>query len=132
MDGSAGSATLKITPSSAESTKIISEIASISMDSNRCLNIISTPPYTQRCSRNDTQTLSTRIIRVRRLTVFHLKLSYLSIYQEATDIYGLIHARFIITQKGLTIMRDKYIKGVFGVCPRVLCERQHVLPIGMS
>jgi casein kinase II subunit beta len=29
-------------------------------------------------------------------------------------------------------MRDKYIKGAFGVCPRVLCERQHTLPIGMS
>ena len=29
-------------------------------------------------------------------------------------------------------MRDKYTKGAFGVCPRVLCERQHTLPIGMS
>ena len=57
---------------------------------------------------------------------------YLTIYQEATDIYGLIHARFILTPKGLALMKEKYLKGVFGVCPRVLCERQHVLPIGMS
>merc|ERR1719357_1635531 len=29
-------------------------------------------------------------------------------------------------------MRDKYLKGVFGTCPRALCEHQHVLPIGTS
>jgi hypothetical protein len=29
-------------------------------------------------------------------------------------------------------MRDKYYAGHFGVCPRVLCERQNVLPVGMS
>jgi len=29
-------------------------------------------------------------------------------------------------------MKEKYLKGAFGVCPRVLCERQHTLPVGMS
>ena len=56
----------------------------------------------------------------------------MQVYQEATDIYGLIHARFIVTPKGLSLMRDKYAKGVFGVRPRVLCERRHMLPVGMS
>ncbi|KAL4476836.1 hypothetical protein ABPG72_010673 [Tetrahymena utriculariae] len=57
---------------------------------------------------------------------------FLEIYQEATDVYGLIHARFITSPKGLALMREKFLLGRFGVCPRVLCERQNVLPVGMS
>ncbi|CAD8204278.1 unnamed protein product [Paramecium octaurelia] len=57
---------------------------------------------------------------------------FLEVYQEATDLYGLIHARFIITAKGLSMMKEKYLGGKFGACPRVLCERQNVLPVGMS
>jgi casein kinase II subunit beta len=29
-------------------------------------------------------------------------------------------------------MKAKFLNGVFGVCPRVLCDRQLVLPVGMS
>jgi len=54
------------------------------------------------------------------------------VYQEAADLYGLIHARYIVSPKGLSIMREKYVLGKFGVCPRVLCERQPVLPMGLS
>ena len=46
------------------------------------------------------------------------------------DLYGLIHARFILTSEGLQMMKDKYSKNEFGVCPRILCNRQSVLPIG--
>lgn len=57
---------------------------------------------------------------------------FLEIYRDATVLYGLIHARFIVSPRGLQVMREKYLQGVFGTCPRVYCERQHVLPIGTS
>lgn len=58
--------------------------------------------------------------------------AYLELYQAATDLYGLAHARFIQCAAGLAIMREKYLSGRFGFCPRVMCERQHVIPVGMS
>jgi len=58
--------------------------------------------------------------------------NFLDLYQLSMDLYGLIHARFILTQKGLQMMKDKFTKNVFGTCPRILCNRQPVLPIGMS
>ena len=48
------------------------------------------------------------------------------------DLYGLIHSRFIISPRGLTMMREKYVLGTFGCCQRILCDRQLVLPIGLS
>ena len=57
---------------------------------------------------------------------------FLEIYQSAMDLYGVIHARFILSPHGLAKMREKFMQGAFGTCPRVLCERQHVLPIGVS
>ena len=48
------------------------------------------------------------------------------------DLYGLIHARYILSPKGLAMMREKYLMGGFGTCPWVLCKRQQVMPIGVS
>ena len=48
------------------------------------------------------------------------------------DIYGMIHARFITSHNGLALMYQKYISGKFGICPRILCENQFLLPVGMS
>jgi len=58
--------------------------------------------------------------------------SFLEVYQSAMDLYGLIHARYIISPRGLTMMREKYVLGTFGSCQRILCDRQLVLPIGLS
>ena len=72
------------------------------------------------------------------------------IEKSAQHLYGLVHARYVVTTRGLakmvsTIRRirglinpadtflaqmEKYKAGVFGKCPRVICESQHLLPMG--
>jgi len=37
-----------------------------------------------------------------------------------------------MTPEGLAIMRERYLNGRFGNCPRVMCEKQNVLPIAIS
>lgn len=52
--------------------------------------------------------------------------------KSARHLYGLIHARYIITTRGLTKMMEKFNFGEFGKCPRVLCSNQSTLPVGLS
>lgn len=52
--------------------------------------------------------------------------------EDAKLLYALIHARFIITMRGLSKMFDKYKNGDFGFCPRVYCKLAPLLPIGLS
>jgi casein kinase II subunit beta len=52
--------------------------------------------------------------------------------ESARHLYGLIHARYIVTTQGMEKMSKKYTDGVFGTCPRVLCEQTRVLPIGTT
>ncbi|BFU25722.1 casein kinase II regulatory subunit family protein [Entamoeba histolytica HM-3:IMSS] len=51
---------------------------------------------------------------------------------ETKLLYGLIHQRFIVTVPGLKKMYEKFRRGEFGACPRVLCDNHAVLPIGTS
>jgi len=51
---------------------------------------------------------------------------------SARFLYGLIHARWIITSRGLVKMLEKFKKADFGRCPRVLCYGQPLLPVGLT
>ncbi|WWD20165.1 hypothetical protein CI109_104641 [Kwoniella shandongensis] len=51
---------------------------------------------------------------------------------SARFLYGLIHARYIVTSRGLAKMLEKYRKADFGRCPRVYCYSQPLLPVGLS
>ena len=61
------------------------------------------------------------------------------------DVYGLIHNRYIRTPEGkstfililtlfigLAKMFRKFLEGVFGLCPRALCDNQKCIPVGLS
>ena len=57
---------------------------------------------------------------------------FLELNQEASDMYGLIHSRYIVSPRGLSKVYQKYLQSVYGFCPRALCDKQKVLPVGLS
>ncbi|KAJ7875428.1 casein kinase II, regulatory subunit [Mycena leptocephala] len=58
--------------------------------------------------------------------------SWESLNVQAGLLYGLIHARWIVTAGGLAKMVEKYKRGDFGRCPRVLCHSHSLLPVGLT
>ncbi|KAI3634695.1 hypothetical protein MIR68_007076 [Amoeboaphelidium protococcarum] len=51
---------------------------------------------------------------------------------SAEKLYMLIHQRFIRTKQGQKLLLENYLGQVYGECPRVLCQQQSLLPVGMS
>ncbi|KAK8810717.1 hypothetical protein WA158_007292 [Blastocystis sp. Blastoise] len=47
-------------------------------------------------------------------------------------LYGLIHQRFALTEDGTYMIKKKFERKYFGVCPRYLCKEQPLLPMGIS
>ena len=72
------------------------------------------------------------ILSEKKTKDFNLTQELLRDLQEIRDIYGFIHKRFINTPEGLGLMREKFINGIFGYCPRMLCNKQVMLPVGLS
>ncbi|XP_010448037.1 PREDICTED: casein kinase II subunit beta-2-like isoform X3 [Camelina sativa] len=54
------------------------------------------------------------------------------IESAAEMLYGMIHARYILTGNGLNSMFKKYNKYDFGRCPKLYCRGQPCLPVGLS
>jgi len=72
------------------------------------------------------------ILSEKKTKDFNLTQELLRDLQEIRDVYGFIHKRFINTPEGLGLMREKFINGIFGYCPRMLCNKQVMLPVGLS
>ncbi|KAJ1604856.1 putative protein kinase CK2 regulatory subunit CK2B1 [Cryptosporidium canis] len=55
-----------------------------------------------------------------------------AIESSAQLLYGLIHARYILTSKGMHLLFEKYQAQKYGLCPNVSCNNFPLLPIGLS
>lgn len=55
-----------------------------------------------------------------------------AVEDSAITLYGLIHARYILSGPGMQRMCDKFQNCDFGRCPRIFCRGQPLLPVGLS
>lgn len=55
-----------------------------------------------------------------------------SVQRAAETLYGLIHARYVLSPEGCADVLHKFEGKEYGTCPRVLCEGCAMLPVGLS
>ena len=72
------------------------------------------------------------LIKIIRGTYYDYASPQGSKQRRAESLYALVHARFLLTVAGAQRMKKKYDKKIYGVCPRVACNEQALLPIGLS
>lgn len=51
---------------------------------------------------------------------------------NAQKLYGMIHSRYLTTSQGLKDLNTRIKENYYGICPRVLCPEQPLLPCGLS
>jgi Casein kinase II regulatory subunit len=71
--------------------------------------------------------VSTILFRVR--VPFHQLLYHSS---HTSTLWVLLHCSYIVTNRGMHAMYEKYRTAAFGRCPHVFCQGQPVLPVGLS
>ena len=47
-------------------------------------------------------------------------------------LYGLIHSRFLMTNRGVQLIHEKYHQKIYERCPNINCKDFHCLPYGIS
>lgn len=52
--------------------------------------------------------------------------------RQSILLYGLLHARYLLTYDGIDDIKDHFSKGMFPPCPRYLCKGHSTLPYGTS
>lgn len=67
-----------------------------------------------------------------KMTLSNDPMTRSDINEQLPIVYGLIHSRFVLSPDGIQQVYNKYTKGVYGYCPRAKCEKERVLPIGIS
>ena len=72
------------------------------------------------------------LIRRNTITTSRGEIDRATIEKESAILYGLIHARFLLTRQGMQLMYEKYQRKEFQVCPRVYCKGTICLPYGIS
>ncbi|ELP88887.1 casein kinase II subunit beta, putative [Entamoeba invadens IP1] len=70
------------------------------------------------------------ILQIPQQTIYPLEIQN-EIGVETKKLYGLVHARYIVTPAGLDKMIQKYQNTDFGVCICVKCNEHPLLPIGL-